>query len=295
MKINIHHVVTSDDIKLQGVEYEPDKRDLCVIFIHGMSGNFIENYFAQVLGEKLSNEGFGFLYGHNRGYSHINDVSTSQKDEKGGYKTKRIGVVYEIFEESVFDIDSWVAKAIGLGYKRIVLLGHSLGAPKVIYYNSIKKPNLAGLILLSPGDMVGLIQKPEYQSNSKELYLEAEMNINNGEPRKLLSFQIWDWYNLSSQTFLSLFNVHGPVDNIPLHEVAGDFSQLAAITAPILAVVGEYDDIAINSLEEDLEMIQQKALGAASFMKVIVPKANHTYDSQEENLASVILKWLKNR
>ncbi len=292
MRINIHHVLTSDDLRLQGVEYEPDKKDLCMLFVHGMSGNFIENYVAQVLGEKLSNGGIGFIYGHNRGYNHINDICTSEKDENGGNKSKRIGVVYEIFEECIFDIDSWIKKTLELGYKRIVLAGHSLGAPKVIYYNSIKSPNLSGVVLLSPGDMVGLIKKSDYQPNSDQLYLEAENNVRNGEPRKLLSSQIWDWYNLSSQTFLSLYEVHGPVDNLPLHEANGDFTQLSKINAPILAVMGEYDDIAIDTLENDLDMIEEKASGTKSFTKVVLAKANHIYDSQEENLAETILNWI---
>ena len=44
----------------------------------------------------------------------------------------RCGTRYEIFEESIYDIDGAVDKAINLGYKRIVLLGHSYGCNKII-------------------------------------------------------------------------------------------------------------------------------------------------------------------
>ena len=127
MKINIHYIKTDDDLRLQGVEYEPEIREVCVLFIHGMSCNFIENYVGKVLGEELSKNGLGFIYSHNRGYNHINDIATSLI-ENGSYKTKRIGATYEIFTESLFDLDAWVKKCIELGYKKIILMGHNLGS-----------------------------------------------------------------------------------------------------------------------------------------------------------------------
>lgn len=294
MKINIHNVKTSDDLRLQGIEYEPETKDGCVLFVHGMSGNFIENYVGQVLGEELSKNDIGFIYSHNRGYNHINDIATSQI-ENGSYKTKRIGAMYEIFTESLLDIEAWVKKCDDLGYKKIILMGHSLGAPKIIYYFSQKKPNnITGVILTSPGDMVGLITKAEYQPNFQELYDEAENNVQSGEPRKLLSSQVWDWYTLSSQTFLSLFEKHGAVDNLPLHEKDGDFSQLASINVPILGIMAEHDDIAINTLQDDLKLIEEKATGATSFTGKFVSNTGHTYDAQEKQLADVVIDWVKN-
>ncbi len=294
MKINIRYIKTEDDLRLQGIEYESQQKDLCILFIHGMSGNFIENYFASVLGEELAKENIGFMYAHNRGYNHINDIATSEFLEKGGYKTIRIGTTYEIFTDCLKDIEAWMRECKKLGYKKIILAGHSLGSPKVIYYFSNKKPeDILGVILLSPGDMVGLIKKPEYQPNAKELFKEARESVARGEPRKLLSKQIWDWYTLSSQTFLSLFEENGPVDNLPVNRKEATFEQLAKINVPILCIMGEYDDIAINTLEEDMEIIAAKATNSPSVTKKFIPKANHTYDGQELRLAQVINEWIK--
>ena len=80
--IDILYTWTEDGLRLQGVHYEPEAKDLGVLFVHGMSGNFIENYFANVLGKSLVESGIGFLYGHNRGHSHINDTATKETKEK---------------------------------------------------------------------------------------------------------------------------------------------------------------------------------------------------------------------
>lgn len=291
MNVKFRYVRTEDDLRLMGVEYTPDKKDLCVLFVHGMSGNFIENYFASVMGEELAKENIGFLYSHNRGYNHINDIATSELQEKGGYKSVRVGAMYEIFTDCLKDIEVWMQECRKLGYKRIILAGHSLGAPKVLYYLSqIKVGDLAGVILLSPGDMVGLIKK--YQLNSEELYREARENTANGKPGQLLNSQIWDWYTLSSQTFLSLFEEKGPVDNLPVHRPDDSFDQLAKINLPILCIMGEYDDIAINSLEEDMDIIESKAKSCPKFAKKFIPKASHVYDGQELPLANAVIEWI---
>lgn len=139
------YIWTEDDLRLQGVHYIPsEKGDLCVLVVHGMSGNILENYWAHVLGEKLAKSGIGCVYGHNRGYNHINDIVTKERLEGGGYKTRRIGATYERFEECVFDIDVWLKECRSLGYKRLVLLGHSLGCNKTVYYFSKKKTERSG-------------------------------------------------------------------------------------------------------------------------------------------------------
>lgn len=288
MNIDIEYVETEDGLRLQGIHYETDKKEVCVLVVHGMSGNFIENYFANTLGKTLHTNGIGMIYGHNRGYNHINDILT-----KNG-KTKRIGATYERFSESVYDINAWIDKVEKLGYKKIVLMGHSLGCNKVIHYLDKKKPeDMAGVILASPPDMVGLFEKPEYQPNHKELLDEAKKNISEGSPRKLVSGMLWDWYNLSSQTYVDLSEEGGPVDNLPVLRNPKKFPELAKINVPILGIMGENDDIAIRSLEEDLNLIESKVEKCPSFTKKFIPDANHTYDNCEQQFSDEILRWIK--
>ena len=290
------YIRTEDDLRLSGIHYLPSdgSRNICVLLIHGMSGNILENYFAHVLGEKLAGSNIGFLYGHNRGYNHVNDIVTSKIKKNGGYKSKRIGATYERFKESVYDVDAWIKKVKELGYKEIILAGHSLGCNKVIYYYDQKKPkNIKAVILLSPPDMVGLFEKPEYQPNHWELLEEAKKNIKEGNSRKLVSGMIWDWYQLSSQTYVDQTENGGPGDNLPIRRNPNRFEQLESIDVPILGIMGEHDDIAIRSLNEDMELVATKAVNAPEFTKKFIKKGNHTYDSVEDDLAKEVLKWIK--
>jgi len=291
--INFLHKLTKDGLNLQGVHWNVKRKDICVIFIHGMSGNIIENYFAEKIGDKLAENNIGFLFGHNRGYNHINDIRTNTQDNYG-FRFKRIGVTYEIFEDCLYDIDLWVNTAMDLGYKRIVLMGHSLGANKSIYYLYKTKLNkkIVGLILASPPDMLGLIKLKKYQKNYISLLQEAKKNMYVKKPRAILSHQIWDWYNLSSQTFCNFFQENNPIDNLPIHRNPKDFHQLASVQVPILAFLGEFDDIIINTAKNDLNLIKKKAVNCTNFKYFILKGATHIYESKENKLANNIFDWI---
>lgn len=292
----IEHLWTEDNLRLMGVHYPG--RDTCVLEVHGMSGNFIENYYAQVLGEKLVAAGYGFIYGHNRGYCHMNDIPTKPlRSENNGYNPTRLGAMYELFEDCPKDISAWIIKAKKLGYKKIILLGHSLGCNKVIYYlDSHPDADVVGVILASPPDMVGLVEMERYQPKHRELRDEARNLVAIGKSRQLLSGDIWDGeYILSAQTYLSLFEEGGPADNLPVNRNPETFNQLTTIKQPILGIMGEHDDIEIRNLHDDMQLIKSKATSCEDFKIVFVSGANHDYQNREDAFADVVLRWLKNQ
>ncbi|HVI69072.1 MAG TPA: alpha/beta fold hydrolase [Magnetospirillaceae bacterium] len=292
---NIEHLWTEDGLRLMGIHYSG--RDTCVLEIHGMSGNFIENYYVHILGEKLAAAGYGFIYGHNRGYCHINGIPTKpMRSDNNGYNSTRLGAMYELFEDCPKDISAWISKAKELGYKKIILLGHSLGCNKVVYYlHNHSDADIVGVILASPPDMVGLIELKRYQPNHRELVEEARKLVAAGKPRQLLSGDIWGGeYILSAQTYLGLFEEGGPADNLSVNRNPETFNQLATIKQPILGIMGEHDDIEIRDLRDDIQLIKSKATSCEDFRVEFVSGANHDYQNREEEFADIVLSWLKN-
>lgn len=190
----INDAYTSDGLRLPIVHFESDNKDICVVFVHGMCQTIIDNYFSVVCGETLANNNFGFIYAHNRGHSIENDIL--MKD--GSYK--RYGCMYEIFEDCIIDIDLAIQKAKDFGYKRIILMGHSYGTNKLIYYYYKKHPNILSLVLASTPDMVGL--QLYRQADYNELIKEAKENIDNGKETKLLSNLVEDYMYMSSRNLL---------------------------------------------------------------------------------------------
>lgn len=281
---------TEDGLKLTGYLYESRISNTCVVFIHGMGGNLEHNPFASIWANLLNKEGIDFLFGYTRGHSEENQILT-----KNG-NTIKCGTTYEVFEDSFYDVDLWVMTAKKLGYKKIILLGHSLGCNKVIYYLYKKKNMVDALISASPPDMIGLIKSDVYQKNYKELIKEAENNVRNGQPDQILSSKLWEEYWISSKTFLSYTNEQGEINNLPVAANPEHFKQLETIDIPILAFMGSEDDIVIRSISDDLKLIQRKALSCLSFETHIFQNANHLYENCEEEIGLYLTNWIqKNR
>ena len=277
----INDAYTEDGLKLPIVHFNSKEKDICVIFIHGMCQTIIDNYFATVCGNILSENNIGFLYEHNRGHSIENDIV--MKD--GTFK--RCGCMYEIFEDSIYDIDLAINKAQELGYKRFILMGHSYGCNKLIYYYYRKKPNILGLILASAPDMIGLqlLRQKDY----KELIKEAKENIDNGDSNKILSNLIEDYMYMSSGTYYNWFHENSNLDNITDMKNSKKWYQFETIDVPILTFSGSNETD--NYLH--LDSLKEKAKSCNDFEYMYINDTDHFYNEKELEIGNIIFNWIK--
>ena len=275
----INNAYTRDELRLPMIHFESNKKDICIICIHGMCGTIIDNYFATVWGKLLAKNDIGFIYEHNRGHSIENDIV--MKD--GSFK--RCGCMYEIFEDCIYDIDLAIQTAKEKGYKRIILLGHSLGCNKVIYYYK-KHPNILGMILASAPDMIGshLLIEPEYE----ELLKEAKENIDKNQPTKLLHKMIEDYMYMSSQTYYNWFHKNSNLNNLPIISNPKNWEQLETIDVPILTFSGSKDE----DYYLHLDLLKEKAINCKNFEYQIIENTGHTYQEKELETGTLILNWI---
>lgn len=276
----INNTYTVDGLMLPMVHFESKEKNICVICIHGMCGTIIDNYFATVWGKVLSEKNIGFIYEHNRGHSIENDIF--MKD--GSFK--RCGCMYEIFEDCIYDIDLAIQTAKDKGYKKIILLGHSYGCNKVIYYYYKKHPNILGIILASAPDMIGshLLVQPDY----KELLEEAKKNIDNNEPQKLLHKMIEDYMYMSSLTYYNWYNENSNLDNLPVISNKEHWKQFETIDVPILTFSGSNEE----DYYQHLDLLKDKALNCKNFEYKIIENTGHTYKNKENEIANLIFDWI---
>jgi len=278
----INDAYTSDRLKLPMVHFESREKDLCIICIHGTCGTIIDNWFATVWGKLLAEENIGFIYEHNRGHSIENDIV--MKDGP----SKRCGCMYEIFEDSIYDIDLAIETAKKLGYKRIALLGHSYGCNKVIYYYYKKHPDIFGIILASAPDMIG--SHLSNQSNDyKELLKEAKDNIDHNEPTKLLHKMMEDYMYMSSGTYYNWFHEGSALDNLPVISNPEHWEQFETIDVPILTFSGANE----KDYYLHLDLLKEKALSCPNFQYKIIKDTGHTYRNKEKEIGNLIYNWIQ--
>ena len=282
----VNDAYTEDGLCLPMIHFKGDEKktkDICVIFIHGMCQTIIDNYFATVWGNILAKNNVGFVYEHNRGHSIEND--TLMRD--GSYA--RYGCMYEIFEDCILDIDLAINKAKELGYKRFILIGHSYGCNKLIYYYYKKQPNILGLILASAPDMIGL--QLYRQKDYKELIKEARKNIDDGNPTKILSNLVEDYMYMSSQTYYNWFEKESNLDNLPVMGNSENWYQFESINVPILTFSGSNETD--NYLH--LDLLKDKAKNCNDFEYKIIDNTNHFYIGKENEIGNIIIDWIKKR
>lgn len=276
----INDCYTKDKLKLPMIHYESLEKDICIVCVHGMCSNFLNNSFYHIWGEYVSNNNIGFIYFYNRGHDIENDMLREDSS------ICRCGTRYEIFEESIYDIDSAVDMAISLGYKRIILLGHSYGCNKVIYYMYKKKSNISGIILCSIPDMIGIHKL--YENDYDKLLREAKCNIDNNDCDKLLSKLIEGYMYMSSKTYYNWYRDNSNLDNFPILNNSNNWYQFESIYVPILTFSGELEE----EYYKDFNLIKEKACNAKSFSSYLIPNANHVYEGKEEYIAKIIYKWI---
>lgn len=280
MNFEFVETFTEQNIKLFGCLSQKNNKK-CILYIPGLTGNFFESKFPREIGKKCIEKGYDFLFSHNQGSFQIIEFPFLREDGKLKSKTK--GATYEKFEDCVYDIDAWVEYLDKLGYKEIILLCHSMGCNKIVYYlNQRNNCKISKVILLSPQDNVNF-SKLDMHSGLLE---EAEENIKKGEPEKILSKKFLGFCFMSSETYYQEIT-NKNINNIPYKTPNGDFSLLNTIDKPIYIIIGS-DDIGENG-----EEYMQKVIDNCQNAKyAILADANHNFKNKESELNEMIFDYL---
>lgn len=281
---------TEDGYELDAVLVEPEKKtDVVVIHFHGKEGDFLENHFISVMANYYTENGISFMTASHRGKSYIADIL---RKSALGYEYTQMGSAFDIFENCIYDIDSWVNVMIKRGYKDIYLQQHST-PQKILWYYFNKHPkNIRGLILISPADIAYAFEEyvPDYIEN---LSLAKKM-VGVGKGKDLMPVNLWSNCPVSADTFV---NWGDPQSNIQVfnykHPDRG-FKYFSEIKAPMLAVLGDNDFSVGNPAKECLSLLEKHCVSDKLKTKLI-QDANHSFQGKEELLARIITDWvLKN-
>jgi alpha-beta hydrolase superfamily lysophospholipase len=151
MKTTLVRFNTADDLRLDGLLFEPEnKTDKIVVQVHGTGGSFYSNKMVPVIAEQLTKSGYSFLSFNNRGCGMETRFYIEVDDVRVGHKV--IGCKHEVFEDCLIDIQAALDFVKQQDYCDIVLSGHSYGCNKVIFYALNNKDFDNKIILLAPCD-----------------------------------------------------------------------------------------------------------------------------------------------
>ncbi|HLH73451.1 MAG TPA: alpha/beta fold hydrolase [Chloroflexota bacterium] len=272
----IVHIRSEDGLLLEGAVISPANgatQSLPIIWIHGLTGRFYAPSAINI-GRELASRGFTFVTGNNRGHDFGALLNRADGEQL------LAGGAWEHFDESPRDVAAWIDFAVGLGFSGVALLGHSLGALKVAYYQAARQdPRVAGLIAASPPARAGRVDS--------ELLAQAKQMVAEGRGRDLLP---WGSRSTGGGTMSASAYLNRMETNV---DVYGDHTPdpaVARIRCPVLAFYGTNEPTVGGAA--DLETIKRNARVAPRVDTHLFEGADHSYLGHHIEVARVIAEWV---
>jgi pimeloyl-ACP methyl ester carboxylesterase len=221
-------------------------------------------------GQELAKRGFHSFVINTRGHDWI---------ARAGNLTKFGGSAYENIEDCLLDLDGAFNFLRQHNYRRIVLVGHSLGAIKsIIYQGTRRRSDVVGVVSCSaPRQFYS--ERIARQPGFADLIAKAENLIAEGKEEELLSVAVGPTPGIfTARTHLNKYGKDDRYDCRPYARRLG---------CPLLAVVGSIEPKFFHQYAQDLV----EAAGPNSAYK-LVEGANHFYQRHSREIIDIIYQWL---
>jgi pimeloyl-ACP methyl ester carboxylesterase len=278
------YVRAGDDVVDGGVLFaSPNSppKSLAIIWVHGWGVNF---YFPSYvgIGRQLAARGFPTISVNTR----MHDIGNVEKYTLLG-KRVRGGGYWGVTSEAARDIAAWIDDAQQLGYKRVILVGHSAGWASVARYQADSQDRrVAGLVFASP--CVGCLGQPD-----PEVLAQAKKLVDRGAGDELIQ--------LAHRSYPSYISAATQRDSDNTPRQYSDFfgtqtpdAAITRVTCPVLAFFGSKDDI---GGEKELALltssVRRLAHGPARVDTATIANGNHEYVGEEAQVAQVITRWIE--
>jgi dienelactone hydrolase len=278
MHVELVQTTTSDGLTLEGLflphhsPVPPTQAIDGVLFVHGSGGNFYRSAMVSWMA-RVRDAGFATAAFNTRGH----DIVTS------GVHGKLDGNAYDILDECRFDLDAAVTWLTKQGYQRIGLLGISLGADKVVYYQAhTQDPRVAGVIAFGPVRLshsyfLASAAAQEHRHN----YERAKELVEAGHPDELMPV---DFPNVSSLFSAQVYiDRHGPTERYDPVTLGNK------IKCPLLILAGTREN---HPRHQDCARDMYNAMRDRSSAElVLVEGATHGFPGRDDEFVDAVLQW----
>lgn len=282
--VSLVSLTTSDRIALEGIAVLPKRRgNTALIWIHGLTSHFARGQtMAYALSLACAQNRIAYFKCNTRGH----DIAA-----RGAHKGKIIGGGFERFEECILDIRAMVRFARSLGYRRIILTGHSTGANKVLYYiYKTRDPSVKGLVLLAPiSDYSAEVHSVGKKELARRVALAKRLLKKNHDALMPLHFG----RVISAHRYISLYEPRTAEDVFPYHDKDARWKELESIRVPLAVVFGSRDEHRDHPVQKLIDIFRAHAPRAVSFTGIVLKNADHGFTKKERELAHEIVSWIK--
>lgn len=285
--MKIIRVKTPRGLELKGAIFGDTSMDTVLIMLTGICSNVFQNDLLPATGELLSKNGIACIIAHA-----MDSFSCIAYSDFSTGKQKNTGTVFDDFNVVYEDVEAYIKYARELGFKKIILAGHSLGSNKIIHYLGNTPDEFVDYFIVSaPIDLKywwDII--PE-----KEMYLEmAQKAADEGRGHDIMPFLFGGFSPMCADTILGFYNAEN-LKNCPVLSNDGETKSLASIKINGAFVIGEKDSMAGGDAKDFMEKINSYCKTPEENEVIVVPDASHIFYGKHEEYAHTILNCISNR
>ena len=283
--MEIIRVNTPRGLELKGAIYGDNTMDTVVIMMSGICSNVFQNDLLAATGELLSKNNIAFIAGHAMdAFSCIaySDFSTG--------KQKNTGVVFDDFSIVYEDVESYVKYAKEVGFRNIVLAGHSLGSNKIIHYLGNTPDDFVDYFIVS--SPVDLGHWFNVMPNVKECIELAQKFADEGRGNEILPYMFGGFSPMSANAVLGFHNAFN-LKNCPVISHDGETNSLFNIKPNGSLVIGGKDSLTEGDPKGFMEKINACCKHPQQNQVIVVPEASHIFYGKHEEYAQTILECVQ--
>lgn len=281
MIVDLVRTQTSDGLRLDGALHAAAGTTTsasvdAMVCLSGVGSNFYGSTLIERICVRLSENGIAALRVNTRGHDGISTASTT-------FGGKQQGAAYEIVDDCRLDVSAWIEFLAQQGHTRIGLIGHSLGAIKVLYAQAHEAdPRVQKVIAVSPPCLsYQRFQSGDNASEFQSSLSTAEALEAGGQDQQLFPATFPFPLIISANTYLDKY---GRADR---YDILG-FSP--KIECPLAFIYGgqeiTQDSSAFRGIVEDLERVTWQPSRRPEIR--VIPTANHFYSGSLTQLVDAI-------
>jgi len=281
--VELCRVKTADGLLLNGALRLPGGArsvlpiDACLL-IHGTGSSFTAPGLMEAFAAQAHAAGVATLRVNTRGHDLMARIPTERGSVLGG-------AAYENIADCRHDVIAWLNLLTERGYRRIAVVGHSMGGVKAIYTLSRQATeHVACVVAISPPRFNHAhFHRHKLAGQFREDYRRADALVSRGEGEVLLQVRQPMSLVMPASGFVAKYGPHDDYDIVKL---------LPHVQCPTLVLVGTESAknvAAFDGLQEELGRIAARRIG----LKVIaIEGADITYQGHFGAPFEHMVDWL---
>lgn len=285
--MEILKVVTPRGLELKGAIFGDCTNDTVLIMLTGICSNIFQNELLYSTGKLMEANGITCIIAH----AHDSFSCFAYSDFSTG-KQRHAGTFNDDFNMVYEDVESYVKYAKEeMGFKNIILAGHSLGSNKIIHYLGNTPDDIVDYFIVS--SPVDIMHWSKVMPNIDICFETAKSWVESGRGDDILPFMFGGFSPMTAKTVLGFYNADN-LKNCPVLSGDGETDSLYNIKCEGSFVIGSKDSVTGDSPKGFMETLNSWTRYPEHNQVIEVENASHIFYGKHKEYANVILDCIQN-